>query len=121
MKAAPPEVVRKGAVARIAGGREPGASVLVLEFVDLRFTDGHVERWLGLGWIHAVPTAADPLQALLEWIEERLALKEGNLSGELKQAFGFAKGTDPLAGAPSEIVVEWNATLPPEAAAITFG
>ncbi|MDX6657691.1 MAG: hypothetical protein QOH62_2484 [Solirubrobacteraceae bacterium] len=115
MKAASPEVVRKGALARIAGGGEPGARVLALEFVDLRFPDGHVERWLGMGWIHVVPIASDPMPSLLEWVEGRLASEEGNLSGELKRAFAFASGTDPLAGVPSEIVVEWNAKLPPEA------
>jgi hypothetical protein len=115
MKTAPPEVVRKGALARIAGGGEPGAQVLALEFVDLRFADGHVERWLGMGWIHAIPVAADPMPSLLEWVEERLALEEGNLGAELKHEFAFANGIDPLAGVPSEIVVEWNAKLPPEA------
>jgi hypothetical protein len=115
MRTAAPEVVRKGAVARIAGGAAPGTPVLALEFVDISFGDGHVERWLGMGWTYAVPAAADPMPALLEWITERLALDQGNLSAELKREFAFPKGVDPLAGVPSEIVVEWNAKLPSEA------
>jgi hypothetical protein len=115
MKTAPPEVVRKGAVARIAGRGEPGDHVLALEFVDLLFVDGRVERWLGMGWADAVPIAAEPMPKLLEWVAERLADEDGNLRGELKHEFAFDDGVDPLAGVPSEIVVEWNAELPPEA------
>jgi hypothetical protein len=115
VKSAPPEVLRKGAVARIAGRGEPGEQVLALEFVDLRFGDDHVERWLGMGWANVVPVAAEPMEKLLEWVEERLVDEDGNLSGDLKWEFAFDDGIDPLAGVPSEIVVEWNATLPPEA------
>lgn len=115
MKPAPPEVLRKGAVARVAGHGKPRDRVLALEFADLLFADGHVERWLGMGWAGAVPTAVQPMAKLLEWVTERLADDDGNLRSDLKQGFAFDDGIDPLAGAPSEIVVEWNARLPPEA------
>src|SRR4051812_25693887 len=47
-----PRILRKGAVVRIAGAsddRAAVASAYAISFVDLQFTDGHVERWLGSG------------------------------------------------------------------------
>jgi hypothetical protein len=75
---------------------------------------GHVERWLGMGWAGAVPDAVEPMDKLLEWVRERLD-EEGILRGELKWEFAFDDRPDPLAGVTSEIVVEWNAKLPPDA------
>jgi hypothetical protein len=47
-----PEISRKGAVVRVAGDPDDSslaASAYAISFVDLRFADGHVERWLESG------------------------------------------------------------------------
>ena len=52
MKDAPaPTPIRRGALVRTeaAGPSDGEARTLILSFVDLRFEDGHTERWLGPG------------------------------------------------------------------------
>jgi hypothetical protein len=45
-----PQILRRGAVIRVAGAGDDAtlaAPAYAISFVDLRFDDGHVERWLG--------------------------------------------------------------------------
>jgi hypothetical protein len=52
MKSPMPQIVRRGAVIRVAGSRDEtsaAAPAYAITFVDLRFDDGHIERWLGAG------------------------------------------------------------------------
>jgi hypothetical protein len=51
----------------MGGRREAGTEVLALAFLDLRFSDGHVERWLGPGSIGTLPAEPDGMAALQRW------------------------------------------------------
>jgi hypothetical protein len=51
--ASAPQLVRKGGVIRVAGTNDEStlaAPAYAMSFVDLRFEDGHVERWRGSGF-----------------------------------------------------------------------
>jgi hypothetical protein len=111
MKAPMPEVLRRGALIRVAGAADDSAAAApayALSFVDLRFVDDdHVERWLGAGELRNEDAVA--YAELVAWGHQ--VAQEHSLSGDLGMA--FAKVDDQaLAAAAVEIVVEWNATLP---------
>jgi hypothetical protein len=106
-----PAVVRKGSVVRVpGGGQSAGAETLVLSYVDLRFDDGHVERWIGPGSVYRLPGGDDLLRTLNAWGEEAIEQQWECLVEELAMGFrGVA--AQPFLEAPVEIVVEWNADL----------
>ena len=106
-----PAIARKGAVLRIAApGSEPvAAGAYAISFVDIRYPDGHVERWLGSGSIVDTSSKPQPLTSLLSWAHE--VASEHSMIGDLEMAFS---GVDrnALDQASFEVVVEWNAELP---------
>lgn len=111
-----PELVRKGVVLRIEGDGQPGSRVLANEFVDLRFADGYVERWIGMGWARAAShVAGAPTAELIAWAEQLANEFDGNLRHELRTEWRDAPAPEAFDSLPSEIVVEWNAALPDEA------
>jgi hypothetical protein len=107
-----PVPIRAGGLVRTEA-RDPldaGARTLVLAFVDLRFDDGHVERWLGPGSITEFPSGNDAQERLnrtaVAVVDEHL----GTLRGEVSTSFAGVERSD-YEGLPLEIVVEWNHTL----------
>jgi hypothetical protein len=102
-----PEILRRGAVIRVAGSGGAPAPALALAYVDLRFADGHVERWLGSGSLR--DTEPVPRADLVAWGTE--VAQEHSLIGDVGRAFGDVDRAA-LRAAPVEIVVEWNAALP---------
>jgi hypothetical protein len=105
-----PRILRRGAVIRVAGAaEEPSAAApaYAISFVDLRFDDGHVERWLGAGALRDEDAVA--YGELVAWGHE--VAEEHSLIGDLGMAFSSVdRGA--LADAPVEIAIEWNAKLP---------
>jgi hypothetical protein len=105
-----PESLRKGAVIRVAGsGEERGmaAPAYAMAFVNLRFDDGRVERWLGSGSIRDDDLVA--YDGLVAWGGE--VADEHLMLSDLGMAFSnFDRQM--LRDAPVEIVIEWNAELP---------
>ena len=113
MKQPIPTMLRKRAVVRVAAS-DPAAALsgpaYALAFVDLRFDDGHVERWLGPGSLRNDPDQ-EPLSSLCDWGRETIEEHQDSLLGDLGRAFqGAHRGL--LTDLPVEIVVEWNARLP---------
>jgi hypothetical protein len=110
VKSPMPEILRKGAVIRVAGSGEEArmaAPAYAMAFVDLRFDDGHVERWLGSGSIRDDDLVA--YGELVGWGGE--VADEHVMLSDLGMAFSdFDRRT--LRDAPVEIVIEWNAELP---------
>jgi hypothetical protein len=51
----------------MGGSYDAGTEVVALAFLDLRFPDGHVERWLGPGRIGRLPAEPDGMAALQSW------------------------------------------------------
>ena len=95
---------------RVAGAgeaAEAAAPAYAISFVDLRFEDEHVERWLGVGELR--DEEAVVYANLVAW--GRDVAQEHSLIGDLGMAFS-ALDRDALEDAPVEIVIEWNATLP---------
>jgi hypothetical protein len=105
-----PEILRRGTVIRVAGSgatRRTAAPAYAIAFVDLRFDDGHVERWLGSGSIRDDDLVA--YDELVGWGRE--VADEHLMLSDLGMAFSdFDRRT--LRDALVEIVIEWNAELP---------
>jgi hypothetical protein len=105
-----PEILRKGAVIRIAGGRlDTAAAAYAIAFVDLRFDDGHVERWLGSGSLRDDASDPVPYAELVSWGADVAA--EHTMIADLGMSFSNVD-RQALSDAPVEIVFEWNAKLP---------
>ena len=110
MKMPMPKILRKGAVIRVAGAGDEAlaaAPAYAIAFVDLRFDDGRVERWLGSGSIRDDDLV--PYDGLVAWGGE--VADEHLMVGDLGMAFA-PLDREMLRDAPVEIVVEWNAELP---------
>jgi hypothetical protein len=107
-----PVILRKGVVVRIAGAEDQtsaAANAYAIAFVDLRYDDGHVERWLGSGELRDDPLDPVPYAELMAWATE--VAKEHSLSGDLGMSFSDVNRAA-LVDAAVEVVYEWNATLP---------
>jgi hypothetical protein len=113
MKPAAPEVVRKGALVRVAGGPgDSGAELIALAFLDLRFADGHVERWLGPGSVGQLPDGPDAMLALQDWARESTGDFATDIMGEVGRSYAVA-GASFVDSLPcDEVVVEWNSSGP---------
>ena len=106
-----PEILRKGAVVRVAGADAASAAALALSYVDLRFPDGHVERWLGPGQFRS---ADEPSADLRAWGEDVIEVQAEALLEELTNDLGgdfAAAATESFLRCPVETVVEWNAEI----------
>lgn len=112
MKPPAPEVLRKGVIVRIAGGEDQtpaAANAYAIAFVDLRYDDGHVERWLGSGSLRDDSSDRVPYAELMGWAVE--VAEEHSLIGDLGMSFSNVDRQE-LAEATVEVVYEWNALLP---------
>ena len=112
MKLSPaPVPVRRGALVRTeaTGPSDADARTLVLSFVDLRFEDGHVERWLGPGSIAGFPSGESALERLQTWAEEVADDQLMSLRDEVAMSFDSVDEAH-YQGWPVVVVVEWNHT-----------
>jgi hypothetical protein len=106
-----PKVLRVGALIRVASERAQGSvRAQALSMVDLRFADGHVERWLGPGGLSEAAYSAADGQALRRWGEDVYEEQADCLVEELRMSFE-AVTSSMLDGAPVEVVVQWNHDL----------
>jgi hypothetical protein len=97
-------LLRRGAVVRIpAPALGPEMTVLGHAFADVRFEDGHVERWLGPPVLGTTPEDPD-LETIIEWAQDDVADEHDDMDIP----------ADALARAPVEIVFEWDEPLPAE-------
>src|SRR5689334_10214036 len=95
-------LLRRGAVVRIpASTLQPEMPVIGHAFADLRFEDGHVERWLGPAILGSAPDDPD-LETVVDWAHDDVLDEHDD--------FGLPAGA--LSRAPAEIVVEWSVPLP---------
>jgi hypothetical protein len=109
-----PTIIRKGCVAQVPGNQHAtDFEVKALSFLDLRFSDGHVERWLGPGSTVPFATAADFLATVEELGADVNDTQGECLLEELEMSFSDVPRE---LNVPSETVVEWNAelNLPPD-------
>lgn len=112
MKEPAPEILRKGALVRIVGTQQEASSAAAayaIAFVDLRFDDGHVERWLGSGSRRNDPSDPVPYSELVAWGAD--VAVEHSLIADLGMSFSDVNRSA-LSDAPIEVVLEWNAELP---------
>src|SRR3954447_19404062 len=97
-------LLRRGAVVRIPGpALGPEMAVLGHAFADLRFDDGHVERWLGPPVLGTTPEDPD-LETVVEWAQDDVA----------DDTDAMALPADALARGPVKIVFKWDEPLPAE-------
>jgi hypothetical protein len=105
-----PEIVRKGAVVRIASdGSETQAEAWSIAFLDLRFPDGHLERRLGPGSLKTISTAIEERAGVLAWATESADEHAMTVYGDLGRDFDLADATHPDHLLVEEIFFEWNA------------
>jgi hypothetical protein len=106
-----PKVLRVVALIRVASERAQGsARAQALSMVDLRFADGHVERWLGPGGLSEHAYSVTDGEALRRWGEDVYQQQADCLVEELGISFE-AVTPSVFDGAPVEVVVEWNHDL----------
>jgi hypothetical protein len=113
MERAPaPVPIRCGGLVRTeaTGPSDAGARTLVLSFVDLRFTDGHVERWLGPGSVAGFPSGDGALQLLNRWAEDVADEQLTSLREEVAMSFVGVERAH-YNRLPVEVVVEWSHVL----------
>lgn len=108
MKPPCPALLRKGAVVRVETGWPHCEKAEALASIDLRFDDGHVERWLGPGSV-VEPGMEMPqtVEALVEWGEEVIETQLDCLVEELAMDFSGVS-MKRAAALAVEIVIEWN-------------
>jgi hypothetical protein len=109
-----PKIIRQGCVVQVPGDQHAtDFEVKGLSFLDLRFSDGHVERWRGPGAIVPFATAADFLSAVEVLGADVIDTHGEDLLEELERSFSDVPRE---LNVPSETVVEWNAelNLPPD-------
>ena len=95
---------------RIDGGPDDdGAELLALAFLDLRFDDGHVERWLGPGAVGTKPAGPDAMVTLQAWARERTDEHALTLMCEVAIDYDVPSPSIVDSMACEEVVVEWNA------------
>ena len=97
-------LLRRGALVRVPGAAL-GAQMPVVghAFADLRFDDGHIERWLGPAILGTTPDDPD-LETVIDWAHDDVADEYDD----------FGIPADALSRAPAEIVLEWCVPLPAE-------
>jgi hypothetical protein len=113
MKDAPaPLPIRRGGLVRTeaADATAAGARTVVWSFIDLRFADDHVERWLGPGSVAGFPGGDRPMERLGRWAVDVATVQLSCLVEEVTESFAGVDGAD-YHGLPVEVVVEWNHTL----------
>ena len=110
MKPPMPEILRKGAVIRVAGtgeDAESAAAAYAISFVGLLYADGHAERWLGAGAIRD-----DDLVPYIDLVAWGISVAhEHSMIADLGMAFSRVNRQD-LDDAPVEVFIEWNAKPP---------
>ena len=90
MKPPAPVVLRRGAVVRVAGNHPVHAfeqPAYAVSYVDLRFADGRVERWLGPGALLDDPQHLEHRSSPLEWGEEVSSEQGPSLAAEMGMCF----------------------------------
>jgi hypothetical protein len=109
MKPPAPDVVRKGALVRVAGGpADEGAQLIALAFLDLRFADGHVERWLGPGSTGRLPGEPDAMASLQAWARESVGDLAAEIMGDVARDYAVPDHSVVDALACDEVVIEWH-------------
>jgi hypothetical protein len=113
MKPPPPRVLRKGALVRVAGIQgDVDASAAAFAFLDLRFPDGHVERWLGpasIGRVDATPIGLENLQS---WAAQAANEFAFDIACDIARHYATPRppAVDDLPC--EEVVIEWRSELP---------
>lgn len=107
-----PTIVRAGAVVRVEPLDESGRGHgLGLATVDLRFSDGRMERWVGPGEVSGERFSRADGHAIVAFGMTAFENNADSLAEELAEAFGEFDLRE-LLEAPREVVVEWNCELP---------
>jgi hypothetical protein len=119
MKPVAPKVLRRGVVVRVAGNPgDAGAKVVAHAFLDLRFSDGRVERWLGPGGVREVPPGPAATVALQTWAREAVCDLAFDIMCDVARQYDVPRPSVVDELPCEEIVFEWNReVVEPSAAA----
>ncbi len=110
MKSRAPDVLRKGCLLRIAADAlHAGAEIYALAFLDLRFEDGHVERWLAGGSARRLSAPPEPMAWVMSWAGDAAEEYAFSVMCDVARSYRVdsPRFVDELPC--EEIVVEWNA------------
>lgn len=102
-------MVRRGGLVRIAGG--PGDEVAqahALAFLDLRFDDGHIERWTAGGSLRDLPVGPGDMPVLLAWAREVADEHAFSVMCDVAHDYDVPSPRVVDRLPCEEIVVEWN-------------
>jgi hypothetical protein len=81
-------------------------------FLDLRFADGHVERWLGPGRSATMDTRPTAVENLQSWAVETADEFAFDIACDIARSYAISRppAVDDLPC--EEVVIEWRAQLP---------
>jgi hypothetical protein len=82
--------------------------VVGLAFLDLRFADGHVERWLGPAGLTEMPGGADAIAALQAWAREVVGGRALDIMRDIACHHDVPSTSIIHALGCDEIVIEWH-------------
>lgn len=97
---------------RAAGGPEDGGAELsALAFFDLRFADGHIERWLGPPSVGELPEGPDAIVALRSWARDCVGDFTADIHGHVARAY-VVENVAIVADPPfDDVFIECNSSL----------
>lgn len=99
---------------RVAGSPgDDGAEVVGFSFLDLRFADGHVERWLGSSTATEMPAGDDAIVALQAWAREDVCDLALDIMRDIACDYDVPSTSLIHALACDEIVIEWHSAPMP--------
>ena len=105
--AAVPQVLRRGALLRIAGpSGDVGCAVAAIAFLDLRFDGGRVERWLGPASLGELPGGPDPVTELRAWAVQTSDEHAFQIACDVARDYDVAP--PPVDHLRCEVIVEWD-------------
>ncbi len=82
--------------------------VVAHAFLDLRFPEGHVERWLGPGGVREMPPEPDAMLALQAWAREIVCDFAFDIMCDVAREYDVPSLSVVDELPCQEIVVEWN-------------
>ena len=94
----------------VAGTAGDDAEAFAQAFLDLRFPDGHVERWLGPGSASRLCGEDDGMRALQTWAERVCEDFAFDIACDVARDYAGYDPREVDATTCSEVVIEWNAT-----------
>jgi hypothetical protein len=92
------------------GPKDAGAELIAVAFLDLRFADGHLERWLGPGSVGELPDGPDAIVELQAWARDSVGDLAGDIMGDVAREYAVENVAIVDDLALDDVFIEWNSS-----------